>query len=58
MFNHIIELSGLGIGIKDNLPKSLFGGCKIMSRVGFSIDKGTIDEDSGELVEGGFPEED
>ena len=25
-----------------------------MSRVGFSIDKGTVDEDSRELVEGDF----
>ena len=25
-----------------------------MLRVGFSIDKGTVDEDSGELVEGVF----
>ena len=28
-----------------------------MSRLGFSMVRGTIDEDSGELVEGAFPEE-
>ena len=36
----------------------LFGGHKIMSRVGFSIDKEIVDEDSRELVEGDFLEED
>ena len=28
-----------------------------MSRVGFSMVRGTVDEDSGEPVEGDFPEE-
>ena len=35
----------------------LLGGCKIMLRVGFSMVRGTVDEESGELVEGAFPED-
>ena len=57
VFNYIIKLSSLGIRVKKTFLRVLLGGCKNMSRVGLSMVSGTVEEDSGEPVEGAFLEE-
>ena len=43
--------------VKKTFLRVLLGGCKTMSRVGWSMVRGEVDEELGEPVEGAFPEE-
>ena len=43
--------------MKTDFLRVALGGRKIKSRLGFSITRGLLDEDGGELVDGTFSEE-
>ena len=45
------------LGLKIAFLRVLLGGCKNMSRLGFSMVRGPVDEDSQEPVEGAFIKE-